>query len=83
MNHSSLEIFHTIRLTMKLKLLLTAIFVSFVLTGCGAPKPPLPHGAKISVTEFAQQRAQKNQEKLLKGKAEESQTNIRFGYETE
>lgn len=68
---------------MKLKLLLTAILVPFILTGCGAPKPPQPHGAKISVAEFAQQRVQKNQEKLLKEKAEKSQTNIRFGYETE
>lgn len=36
--------------------ILTGAFTAFVLTGCGATKPPTPSGIRIPVTEFAQQR---------------------------
>ncbi len=67
---------------MKIKLILFAsVFIPF-LSGCGAPKPPQPSGQKISIEAFAQKRAEENRLKVAAARAgNQSETNIRFGYE--
>lgn len=66
--------------------ILTGAFTAFVLTGCGATKPPTPSGIRIPVTEFAQQRQKeamqkKEEAKLNFGKGRVTR-NFSFGYET-
>lgn len=67
--------------------ILTGAFTAFVLTGCGATKPPTPSGIRVPVTEFAQQRQKeamhkKEEAKLNFGKDRVTR-NFSFGYETQ
>lgn len=73
---------------MKLKLILLVFLFSSFLTGCGAPKPPTPFGAKVSITQFAQKRAQENRQRVAEAaaqrRAEElTASNITFGCQTD
>ncbi|WP_418572032.1 hypothetical protein, partial [Parasutterella sp.] len=48
--------------------ILTGAFTAFVLTGCGATKPPTPSGIRVPVTEFAQQRQKEAMQKKEEAK---------------
>ncbi|WP_418304580.1 hypothetical protein [Parasutterella excrementihominis] len=65
--------------------ILTGAFTAFVLTGCGATKPPTPSGIRVPVTEFAQQRQkeamQKKEEAKLNFRKDRVTRNFSFGYE--
>ena len=67
--------------------ILTGAFTAFVLTGCGATKPPTPSGIRVPVTEFAQQRQkvamQKKEEAKLNFGKDRVTRNFSFGYETQ
>lgn len=67
--------------------ILTGAFTAFVLTGCGATKPPTPSGSRVPVTEFAQQRQkeamQKKEEAKLQFGKDRATRNFSFGYETQ
>lgn len=67
--------------------ILTGAFTAFVLTGCGATKPPTPSGIRIPVTEFAQQRQkeamQKKEEAKLNFGKDRVTRNFSFGYENQ
>lgn len=67
--------------------ILTGAFTVFVLTGCGATKPPTPSGIRVTVTEFAQQRQkeamQKKEEAKLNFGKDRVTRNFSFGYETQ
>ena len=67
--------------------ILTGAFTAFVLTGCGATKPPTPSGIRVPVTEFAQQRQkeamQKKEEAKLNFGKDRGTRNFSFGYETQ
>ena len=58
--------------------ILTGAFTAFVLTGCGATKPPTPSGIRVPVTEFAQQRQKEAKFNFGKDRATR---NFSFGYE--
>lgn len=67
---------------------LALIVLPFFVSGCGAPKPPTPFGAKVSITQFAQKRAQENRQKVAEAaaqrRAEElTASNITFGCQTD
>ena len=66
--------------------ILTGAFTAFVLTGCGATKPPTPSGIRIPVTEFAQQRQKEAMQKKEEAKPnfgkDRVTRNFSFGYET-
>ena len=65
--------------------ILTGAFTAFVLTGCGATKPPTPSGIRVPVTEFAQQRQkeamQKKEEAKFNFGKDRATRNFSFGYE--
>ena len=67
--------------------ILTGAFTAFVLTGCGATKPPTPSGIRVPVTEFAQQRQkeamQKKEEAKLNDGKDRVTRNFSFGYESQ
>lgn len=67
--------------------ILTGAFTAFVLTGCGATKPPTPSGIRVPVTEFAQQRQkeamQKKEEAKLNFGKDRVTRNFSFGYESQ
>ncbi|WP_308513739.1 hypothetical protein [uncultured Turicimonas sp.] len=67
--------------------ILTGAFTAFVLTGCGATKPPTPSGIRVPVTEFAQQRQkeamQKKEEAKLNFGKDRVTRNFSFGYENQ
>lgn len=67
--------------------ILTGVFTAFVLTGCGATKPPTPSGIRVPVTEFAQQRQkeamQKKEEAKLNFGKDRVTRNFSFGYENQ
>lgn len=44
--------------------IVVALIACTALTGCGASKPPLPSGQRVSITEFAAQRSQANANRI-------------------
>lgn len=72
----------------KVLIALTLTVLLFFVSGCGAPKPPTPFGTKISIAQFAQKRAQENQQRTAEAaaqrRAEElTASNITFGNQTD